>query len=87
MIMQPIAQILGILTNSAYELIQVNDEENTDEKENQKDDNKDEEIKFPLLSFCNDYKSYGNDCSFLISDHSLYGSFYLEVLIPPPDMI
>ncbi len=80
-VIQPLAQTISFFTDSSYGLVQVDDEENV-EKEEQQEDGKNE---LQILSVHNHSLKYDIGLS-TYSSQKMYGSFYIEILIPPPDV-
>lgn len=81
-IIQPLAQTISFFEDSSYELVHIDDEENI-EREGQDKDGKNE---LRVLGIHNRPLEYGIGL-FVYSSTNRHNILYMEILIPPPDMV
>ncbi len=85
MIMQSVAPTLAVFFDTTYELVQIDIEEDLDEKEKQ-EDSKENKVK---VLFVDSYATHYNTAMISIygTPVSMRNSIIIEIPIPPPDVI
>ncbi|WP_128755332.1 hypothetical protein [Aquimarina sediminis] len=83
---QPITQMLALVTDFTYELVEVDSEEDTDKEEKQEDDHKDNKLKLQIVSPF-DHSHYSIAVSNDTNNSLICYGFDMEIPIPPPDVV
>ncbi len=84
MIVQQSVLTIALFTDTSYEFVQLNADEDSEEKNHKNDDKKDESVQLHTI---NAYASYCFKIKQAIYTSQKPGlDFCLEILIPPPDL-
>lgn len=85
MMIQPTMQSFAYLNNQGFELVELDSEENSNEKENQEEDSKEKKVEFQVLDICDQYLHYVA----LQNSHKIqvrFTNIIKDIPSPPPDL-